>query len=697
MKKHLFSTILSAACLSLCLGGTACFNDADENNSSLQSPTGGESSLESSFNSEGSESTEELFSFRLNDEGDAYVLDSLLTETENVIIPATYKDLPIKKIAKNAFASRHTLQNVILSDGIAEIDEKAFFDCKQLKTAILPDSVKTVGANAFYRCEELTYVSSAGVEIVGAGAFAFTALRQASLPAATRVDYRAFGDCELLTDLLFSNTLTEIDKDAFENVTIKNAVAPALALKSICSDSLQTITITGGNIPNNSFYSLDDLLKVTLESGVETLGSYAFYNCPKLTDVKLSDTLTEIGDNCFARDTALIKVELPESLTIVGDNAFDSCQNLTNVTIPDGITYVGTNAFSNCTSLRYSFYDGMRYLGNEKNPYLVLWNAALPNLRSCIIQKTTKVICSYAFFEQAQLTTLTLPSNLLFIGECAFAKCESLTSLHIPEKVAYIGGSPVWSTSLTAITVEEGNEYYSSADGVLYDEQKTTLISYPTLKADERFTLPDSVHIVEDNAFWGNGYLQEVILPENLTAIEGSAFYDCRNLSTISLPNGLEKLGNAAFAKSGIASMVIPEKITQIPYSLFENCTNLHSVTLPEKVQSVEAYAFQGCTALTEITLPETLSSLGRLAFAECSSLESVALPKKLSYIGDNAFHLAGIQTALFSDTQSSWTLKNPDDNESTTLSGETLKNPSLAADYLTETYRLYAWRKTTE
>ena len=51
------------------------------------------------------------------------------------------------------------------------------------------------------------------------------------------------------------------------------------------------------------------------------------------------------------------------------------CASLNKIAIPETTTSIGDNAFSGCDSLQYNEYDNGLYLGNDKNPYLVLINA----------------------------------------------------------------------------------------------------------------------------------------------------------------------------------------------------------------------------------------------------------------------------------------------------------------------------------
>ncbi len=135
-------------------------------------------------------------------------------------------------------------------------------------------------------------------------------------------------------------------------------------------------------------------------------------------------------------------------VTSIGGNAFASWANLTSVTIGTNITSISSNAFFDCHSLT---------------------NATLGNRVASI---------GAGAFSGTGLTSIMIPSSVTDIGEGAFEDC----------------------TNLTAITVDSGNLFYSSLDGVLFDKGQTVLIQFPAGWYGN-YTVPDSVINIGDGAF----------------------------------------------------------------------------------------------------------------------------------------------------------------------------------------------------
>ena len=129
-----------------------------------------------------------------------------------------------------------------------------------------------------------------------------------------------------------------------------------------------------------------------------------------------------------------------------------------------------------------------------------------------IIADGNKAMNSYAQndvpWKTPSFTAVTLDNDLTSISPYAFYG-KSISTINIPASVTTIGTFAFGNcTSLTAITVEGSN--FSSKNGVLYNNDKTTLICYPAGKMDEGYTLLESVTSITDGAFAYNTYLTTI-------------------------------------------------------------------------------------------------------------------------------------------------------------------------------------------
>lgn len=315
----------------------------------------------------------------------------------------------------------------------------------------------------------------------------------------------------------------------------------------------------------------DQITHVVIESGVTSIGNSAFWGCFYLTDISMPDTVTRIGGeaiyaclNLTSLDISCVKtfdagalcnsglteVAIPSGITELPGNLLSSCKKLTKVTLPEGITKIGVTVFASCESLT-----------------------------SIKIPSTVASIGSYAF-DQSAIQNISIPDGVTEIGEMAFGQCPNLTELVIPDSVVKIGRNIVegssklrsihlgkgvenifWVNSiaganefrtfqdcesLTYITVDPDNQYYTAEDNVLFNKDKTEVYRSAPGKTGS-YTLPNSVKTMENTFIFEDSQLSSIVIPEGVQSIPRSTFKNCTNLKKIWLPKSLRIVGMNAF------------------------------------------------------------------------------------------------------------------------------------------------------
>ena len=92
--------------------------------------------------------------------------------------------------------------------------------------------------------------------------------------------------------------------------------------------------------------------------------------------------------------------------------------------------------------------------------------------------------------------------------------------------------------------------------------------------------IPDSVTIIEYEAFTGCIGLTNVTIGDNVTSIEYGVFYGCHSLTNITIPDSVTSIGYRAFVGCrSLTSITIPNNVTSIGENTFYGCNGLTRVT----------------------------------------------------------------------------------------------------------------------
>ena len=157
--------------------------------------------------------------------------------------------------------------------------------------------------------------------------------------------------------------------------------------------------------------------------------------------------------------------------------------------------------------------------------------------------------------------------------------------------------------SLEAFALSGETAFLSVDGGVLFDKAKTKLIRYPTGKTDTSYTVPDSVTVLGESSFEGNGKLTAISLPTGLTTIEDGALYACFKLKTVNIPSTLTSIWNAFLGYSEVEDVKIPEGVTELDNLFLNNCEELKTLELPSTfTKHLRGEFCKNCTALETVT-----------------------------------------------------------------------------------------------
>lgn len=104
------------------------------------------------------------------------------------------------------------------------------------------------------------------------------------------------------------------------------------------------ITFTGKKMPAYAFAYLETLTEITFTQNLTEIPARAFISCIMLSSVILPQSVTAIGADAFRGCTKITSIEFPEKLESLGDYAFASCR-INAVVIHENIGKIGSYCF----------------------------------------------------------------------------------------------------------------------------------------------------------------------------------------------------------------------------------------------------------------------------------------------------------------------------------------------------------------
>lgn len=290
-------------------------------------------------------------------------------------------------------------------------------------------------------------------------------------------------------------------------------------------------------------------------------------------------------------------------------------------------------------------------------------------------------------FDNCTAVKISIPSTIKQLSAASFGSCY-----YVEEFI-----------------VSDGSTDFKSVDGVLFNKNGDTLISYPSGKTDEKYVIPAEVKEVPVHAFYYASRLKSLEIGSGITSLPAEAVYGCQSLETVTLGKSLTDFeaesvyacmslkefvvneANPSFkALSGVLynsegsrlvcypmgmpgeSFTVPAGVSEISDGAFEGNSELKSVSLPEemsligrkafaatkitnvscsgKIETVRSYAFMKCEALTVFPFAEGLTAIEDGAFYGCSALTGLSLPKTVTKVGAYAFGDCSALTEIVMD-----------------------------------------------
>lgn len=389
----------------------------------------------------------------------------------------------LTEISSFVFQETKLEGSITIPDGVTYINSYAFYLCSSITELIIPDSVTDISTQAFVSCTSLTnVVLSDTLTVIKPYTFAdCRELETVQLPVALEgLSTYAFIECVKLKSISISKNLIHFAGDSlngckqFQTIEVDAENPYFTSVDGVLySKDLKSLVKYGAGRTETTF---------EIPSTVEVIETQAFRDNDYLTEITIPSNVKTIKDAAFCDCDSLTKVIVNDGVTHVGAVAFKGCWKLTDVEVPESLTFLGKNAFENCLKLNFNTYEKCNYLGNENNPYIVLYSTKdkWQKVTSIVMHEDSKVFCGTfittnnakietvrlndkieriytgAFYNWQYLTSIVIGSNVSKIDEWVFVRCVSLKSVY------YNGDQESWNK------ISIGNYNYSLDTATVY-------------------------------------------------------------------------------------------------------------------------------------------------------------------------------------------------------------------------------------
>lgn len=441
----------------------------------------------------------------------------------NITIPNTIVGYKVSSIGDEAFCNCESLTSINISEGIINIGSSAFSDCNNVTSVRIPNSVTTIDNSAFSNCSKLSNINiPKNVTCISNDTFnSCSSLSNINFPNNLKeIGGNAFSDCISLTNIDIPESVTSIGLNAFSNTKLINNQTTTVKYVSDWAVAYEgeekTVSIKSGTKgiadylfrgEKKSIVCNDLVEKIIIPDSVTIIGS-SFGGCISLSSIEIPDSVRYIGSVAFIDCSSLSKISIPNGVTNIEYATFSGCSNLSEVKIPNSIKYIAASAFADCTSL-----------SNIDIPSSIIKIGASAFENSAIINSqptATKYVGNWLVGYSGDETEVEIKSGTIGIADQTFSDCSNLTNISLPNSIKYIGHEAFLRTELTS-TNKSTLKYVENwvVDYTGYDETTVEIKS--------------GIKGIADESFSGFDDLTSVLIPESVVNISESAFYKCND------------------------------------------------------------------------------------------------------------------------------------------------------------------------
>ncbi|MDP4119355.1 MAG: leucine-rich repeat protein, partial [Bacillota bacterium] len=204
---------------------------------------------------------------------------------------------------------------------ITEIGDYAFVWCSKINSINIPASTKKIGNYAFAWCGSLTNITV----------------------SSENANFSAENGILFNKD---KTTLALYPNGKKENLYVIPKSVKTIAQGAFFASYVKGIDFSNvESIQKDAFFGCESLSDIAFSNTLSEIGSTAFYGCTAITKLDLPKSVTSIGESAFKNCSNLSSISLPGGISQIGDGAFANCNSLIADVYPGSYSelYVGNN------------------------------------------------------------------------------------------------------------------------------------------------------------------------------------------------------------------------------------------------------------------------------------------------------------------------------------------------------------------
>ena len=354
----------------------------------------------------------------------------------------------------------------------------------------------------------------------------------------------------------------EIDDFHEVMVNLKTVVYPLWNYKHLCftgykaeSSDINGFKVRAQNFSNVELVEDNGIIYTRdgkfLVSGVDCMADV----------VHIKEGVEEIFQYAFCCNNSIKEVYIPSSVRKIGDGAFRACRKLGKV------IYNFESVMANKLECPFNTFSPSLHMYLPKTRISQLLNDRFDNITIhtlpyfqgdiCIDENSgfvfdahKRVFAGILQERVSEIKHLFLNGSFVEISDHAFDSLESLEDITYLKDVSaksifYKAGKCSKLKSITTL-----NDKINVVDGVVYSGDFKTIIEVPSTVEITAFVCRDGVESIESKAFEGH-----------------------KELKHLQLPATIKKIGDRAFACTGITEILFVESLESVGKELFDVCT----------------------------------------------------------------------------------------------------------------------------